>query len=74
MSLNCIDRVGSYKDVKGPRVPGRTMKTQGVPSNDDVINLVFVEQLEQIFEVLLNFHGIDLSKIQWQRFAHGVSC
>ena len=63
-----------HKDVKVTRVPRGTMKAQGVSPNDDIINLVFVEQLEQISEVLLNFHDIAFSKIRWLRFALGVSC
>jgi hypothetical protein len=38
------------------------MKAQRVRPDDDVINLVLVEQLDQISEVLLNFHGIDLGQ------------
>jgi hypothetical protein len=36
------------------------MKAQRARPDDDVINPVLVEQLDQISEVLLNSHGIDL--------------
>jgi len=49
------------------------MKTQCLISDDDILNPVLVEQLEQISEVLLSFHGIDLLEIQWLRFALWVS-
>ena len=51
----CVGRLRLYKNVKVTRVPGDAMKPQRISPHDDVINLVFVEQLEQISEVLLYF-------------------
>jgi hypothetical protein len=51
--------VRSHKDVDVTCVSGRTVESQGITTNNQILNLVIVQQCEQISEVGLYFHGID---------------